>query len=173
VGRAGFYCIAPDVFLDPVQTMLNWEWWQATLDMPVPIVPVVQFPKRKRIDVYSAMRQAQFYAPFKPEMVAISNPSLTAAESIGIETVCAMVREVTGARWLHNLGAGWSPKDVADWRGLGCFDSIDSGAYYTDAQGGWRWRRDGKRERAGGDVGWRELAVENARAAVEVAKGDG
>jgi len=168
VKQPDYHCIAPDVFLNPSQTIRNWQWWQENVGLP--IVPVIQFPKRKRIDIYSAMRQAQYYAAWRPRFVAISNPSLTATESGGIVEACTIVREITGAAWLHNLGAGWSPEDVMDWRDLGCFDSIDSIAYYTDAQDGWLWRRDGGRERF--DRPWRELAVENARVAVEIARVD-
>jgi len=161
------YCIAPDVFLNPRQTIANWEWWQREIGLPV--VPVIQFSRRKRIGLYEAMRQADFYARWKPAVVAISNPGLTALESEGIAEVCSVVRTATGASWLHNLGAGWSPRDVRDWRELACFDSIDSVAYYTDAQAGWRWRLDGGCELC--DIPWRELAVENARVATGIARG--
>ena len=166
VGQHGYWCIAPDVFLDPHQTMRNWEWWQANVGLPV--VPVIQFPHKRQINLYSVVKQAHFYAPWRPECVAISNPALRAIESDGIEQVCQVVRSATGATWLHNLGAGWDPADIAAWRELNCFDSIDSIAYYTDAMGGWLWRRDGKREPS--ELPWREIALENARVATEIAR---
>lgn len=166
--EVGYHCIAPDVFLNPYQTQWNWEWWQENVGLRV--VPVIQFPKRRRLDVFSAVRQAQFYARWQPGFVAISNPGLLAMEGEGIAAVCAAVRAVMGEVWLHNLGAGWSSEDVRGWRELGCFDSVDSVAYYTDAQAGWSWRRDGKRERC--ERPWRELAVENARVAVKIARGE-
>lgn len=166
--QPGYYCIAPDVFLDPAATMRNWSWWQETVGLTV--VPVIQFPKRGRIDVYAALRQARFYAGWRPEFVCISNPMCSAIESEGIVDVCALVRQIAGARWLHYLGAGWWPQDVAAWRDLGCFNSIDSIAYYTDAKDGWLWRADGGRERS--DRAWRDLALENALAAAEIAQGD-
>lgn len=165
---SGAHCIAPDVFLDPAQTLANWRYWQETLRGPV-VVPVIQFAKKGKLDLMLAHRQARSYAghPF----VAISNPGLTAAQSArqNIVELCAIVRSVSGAARLHNLGAGWSPKDVAAWRDLGCFDSIDSIAYYTDAQDGWLWRLDGKRVRS--DLPQPELIALNACAAIAVAGG--
>jgi len=163
-GRSGYYCIAPDVFLDPHQTMRNWQWWQAHVGLPV--VPVIQFTKLKYLDLYAAAKQARFYADSQPEFVAISNPGLRCAESGGIETACQIAR-LAGAKWLHCLGAGWNPVDIIAWRKRRCFDSIDTIAYYTDAQDGWFWRSDGSRERS--KLPWRKIAVHNARVAVEIA----
>ena len=167
VGQGGYHCVAPDVFLHPVQTMWNWKWWQENIGLPV--VPVIQFSKKGCIDFYLAMRQAQYYAGWSPRFVAISNPSLRASESEAIRSVCAVVREITGAEWLHYLGAGWSPGDIRGWRDMGVFDSIDSIAYYTAAHEGQLWRRDGKWEYSSRPS--EELMVENARVAVEIARG--
>ena len=160
------YCVAPDEYLNPYQTMQNWQWWQETA-ADVPIVPVIQFERVKMLDLFIAMKQARFYAPYQPQFLAISTPATRAMESRAMIQICATVRRITGVTWLHNLGAGWSPSDIAEWRDLNCFDSIDSISYYQDAMRGWRWRLDGKRERTGGN--WRELARHNARVAVEIA----
>lgn len=168
INQSGYHCIAPDVFLEPELTMRNWEWWQEYVKLPV--VPVIQFPKLKRIDVYSALCQAQYYAPWRPEFVAISNPGLAAMESNGIVETCILVRQLAGAGWLHYLGAGWSPSDLTVWRDLACFDSLDTVAYYTDAQEGILWRRDDGQEWS--DRPWRDIALENAKVAVAIARGD-
>jgi hypothetical protein len=161
------YCIAPDEYLNPQRTMKNWLWW--TQNVPdVLVVPVIQFERVKRLDLAVVVRQARFYAPFEPSFLAISNPGLRAIESELMPQICDVVRKVTGAHWLHNLGAGWSPRDVREWRELGCFDSLDSIAYYTDAQDGWKWRVDGKRAKSTDD--WRDLAHGNARVAVSIAE---
>jgi hypothetical protein len=165
-GQPGYRCIAPDVFLDPAATMRNWTHWHGQVSLPV--VPVIQFPRRGQLDLYSTLKQAKFYAPFQPDFICISNPALNAAQSAPLVELCALVRQATGATWLHNLGAGWSPHDIAAWRDLACFDSIDSIAYYTDAQDGWLWRRDGGRQRS--DQTWRDLARQNALAAIEIAR---
>lgn len=155
-------CIAPDVYLDPAATMRNWRWWQDEIGLPV--APVIQFPRVKQLDVYSAVKQAKFYAPWRPPFVAISNPGLRAIECRDLmPTLCRLVRQATGATWLHNLGAGWDAADIHAWRELACFDSIDSIAYYQDAQAGGRW--------AGRGDGWVEIAVLNAEHATAVAAG--
>ncbi|RMG91195.1 MAG: hypothetical protein D6706_18425 [Chloroflexi bacterium] len=157
----GVCCVAPDVYLDPSQTMRNWDWWQK--HMGVPVAPVIQFRKERQIDLYVALRQARYYAHWEPDIVFISNPGLRAIESSEIAVVCRVIRQVTGARWLHNLGAGWDPADIIAWREMGCFDSIDSIAYYTDAQSGWAWRMDGKRTLCKRE--WLDIARDNAQVA--------
>ena len=133
--------IAPDVFLDHNATMKNWRWWHDNIGLPV--VPVIQFSSR-RLDPYVIIRQSKFYAGYKPPVVAIGNPMLSATESRELMPMIAYtVRQITGARWIHHLGAGWSPKDIMAWREMNCFDSIDSIAYYTDAQNGKMWHASG------------------------------
>lgn len=162
-------CIAPDVYLRPGETMRNWRWWHAHIKLPV--VPVIQFPKR--FSYLSAVQQALFYAPYRSSVLAISNPGLEAIEAGELmRRLAQRVREVVGARALHLLGAGWSPQDIIAWRNMGCFESIDSIAWYTDARDGWVWQIGGRRERVThGD--WREIALENARVACLLAADTG
>lgn len=165
---ANVHCIAPDEYLSPAATLANWRHWHQ--HFAIAIVPVIQFKRAKTLDLYTAIRQAKAYAPCAPSFVAISNPALSAALSGTLmQQICTTVRAITGATWLHNLGAGWHPKDIAAWRELACFDSIDSIAYYTDAQDGYKWRADGYRERSKDK--WIDLAVHNARIAQEIARG--
>lgn len=165
-GQSGYHCIAPDAYLDPALTQRNWRWWQEHVGLPV--VPVIQFPSVRQLDLYAALRQAEFYAAAQPPFVAISNPGLTATASTNIALICAEVRRITGCRWLHNLGAGWTPADIAAWRDHACFDSIDSVAYYTDAQRGIRWRLDGRVEATNSP--WRATALVNAAVARLIAE---
>ena len=163
------HCIAPDVYLDPRQTMRNWEWWQTNFP-EIKVVPVIQFERERTLDWYCAVRQAEFYAQFHPGFIAVSNPALRASESGVMIEICAAVREITKAKWLHNLGAGWSPDDIAAWRELGCFDSIDSVSYYEDAKRGKCWRRDGKIEICRTKTNWRAVAHHNAEVANTLAE---
>lgn len=164
-GQPGYHCIAPDVYLDPDRTMRNWRWWQENVALPV--VPVIQLRKARRVDLFAVQQQARFYAPWRPAFVAISNPGLRAGQSRDMVHACRIVREETACAWLHNLGAGWDPRDIAAWRDEAGFDSIDSIAYYTDARDGWLWLRGGGRVPATGP--WRETAVANALAATQIA----
>jgi hypothetical protein len=155
-------CIAPDVFLDPAATVANWHWWQK--EPVVTVAPVIQFRHKRKLDVYTAIQQAKAYAPARPPFVAISNPGLRAVECRDLmPVICAQVRAITGAKWLHNLGAGWDMADIHAWRNLGCFDSIDSIAYYTAAQDGIDWS-------ARGATTWPERAAHNALAAQPVSE---
>lgn len=137
--------IAPDKFLDPYKSMANYNFWQQYIGLP--IVPVIQFTKAKKIDLYSALKQVDFYLNFKnknemyprrPKIFAISNPSLTAKESKQIVYLIEYMRK-QGIEWIHNLGAGWNTNDCKDWHKIG-FDSIDSISYYTDAERGLAWK---------------------------------
>lgn len=161
-GGENIICIAPDVYLSPDATQRNWLWWQE--EVGVPVAPVIQFRQERRLDLYGAVEQARFYGQWSPPFVAISNPALRAQECRDVmPALCRLVRSASGATWLHNLGAGWDVADVRAWRDMRSFDSIDSIAYYTAAQGGERW--------SGRGDGWQETAVANAYHATHVAAG--
>lgn len=163
----GVYCIAPDVYLDPAQTMYNWGVWKRKYSH-VPVVPVIQFRRPNVLDVSLALYQARFYASVHPDMIAISNPGMWAAGAgKTMVQICQLVRRITGVRHIHCLGAGWSPRDIAQWRDMQCFDSVDSIAWYKNAQEGILWRADGKCERS--DLPWREIARVNAQVATQIA----
>lgn len=155
-------CIAPDVCKDPFQTMRNFAWWQRVVDLPV--VPVIQ-PRIKKLDIFLVLRQAQFYRDYRSEWIAISNGTLHSSEADQMAEVCKVVRAMTGATWLHCLGAGWNPLDAKGWFDLG-FDSIDSTAYLTDAKRGCLWRAWG-RESQIVDWPWQDIVVANAAAIMD------
>jgi hypothetical protein len=165
----GKYCdthvrfVAPDVYLDPYTTMRNWSWWRKNTSIPV--IPVIQFEHEKRVDLYCAMKQLDFYAQYSPTWLAISNPgcwSIEVAATMG--HVCSMARRITGAQWLHNLGAGWSNSDIQRWFDIG-FNSIDSIAYYTDAKSGLLWRLGGDGKDQLVDFNWPDVAIQNFKVA--------
>lgn len=149
------YGIAPDVFLNPRQTLRNWEIWQKK-NYP-PVIPVFQSSRARWYDWVWFKRQAETYADANPSMIAFSNPSMRQIPIAGTIALIVMIREITGAQWVHNLGAGWNKDDIQQWQRLGCFDSIDSIAYYT-TRDSWRgiiWK--GK-----------ERAIDNAKFANEL-----
>ena len=161
-------CIAPDVYLDPRQTMRNFLDWQRAGKHSV--VPVFQTTRARYFDLRSFREQAACYASFAlPKLfgrpvVAIGDPSLSANEcGNALLHACEIIRQKIPDAWVHVLGAGWSREDVEAWRRLGCVDSIDSIAYYEDARAGivWQGAKPGKN--------WRETAVNNALVAIAAA----
>ncbi len=151
--------IAPDVFLNPTQTMKNWSWWQENINQPV--VPVLQARKKGVLAGTGLLQQARFYARWRPPVVAISNPGMRALQVDGFGLVLKMIRNLTSCHWLHNLGAGWDVDDARRWLVMG-FNSVDSIAYYTDAQSGKAWRTTGGTEPSASS--FVDLALWNAAA---------
>jgi len=144
--RKPVFLFAPDVFLNPTQTMRQFSEWHSRHGIPV--VPVVQFnSKNGSVDLHRMRKQLEFYRAYggllphwegKP-FVCISNPSKRAIEGKNVVRVATLARQVMGEVWLHNLGAGWDREDILAWKNTAAFDSMDSIAYYTSAQDGWRW----------------------------------
>lgn len=165
--RGAVHCIAPDVYLAPKATVANYKVWRQRWG--VPVVPVIQFERVGRLDMRVADWQARFYAPTRPPWLAISNPALRASEAGLMATITRLVRAVTGAEWLHCLGAGWDPLDTAAWLDLG-FDSVDSVAYLEDARRGRQWRAQG-REWVPSRESWVKIAEANALATVQTCEG--
>lgn len=128
--------IAPDKFLDPHTTMNNYKFWMKYINHPV--VPVIQFPVFKKIDLLSALKQVDFYIENRNIIMAISNPGLNGKQGKSIAYLIEYMRK-NGVEWIHNLGAGWNANDCKDWFDLG-FNSIDSISYYTDADRGIEWK---------------------------------
>lgn len=166
-------CIAPDEYLNPRVTMNRFSDWHS--HHSIPVVPVIQFPREKHLDLFSAYRQAQFYAAQREALpryqgrpfLAVSNPNLRASQCYSLKALCLRIRALFGPCWLHCLGAGWWPQDIVDWRNLGCFDSIDSIAYYTDAQQHQRWQ--GQYVVSDFDTPFPALAAHNAHVARQIA----
>lgn len=157
-----WYGVMPDAYLDPDLTVKLFEWWVQHTNKR--LGPVIQFKGKKDLGMYVLAEQIRVYREYKPSIVFISNPGLTGFESgdarfLGLVSVC---REHFPGAWLHVLGAGWDLQDIALWSQSG-IDSIDSIAYYTDAQDGRAWWRAGE--------SWEETAVANAVAGGFIAAG--
>lgn len=160
--------IAPDVYLDPRQTLDNWRIWHHEMFLGR-VVPVIQFEHKREWSLLPVKLQCAQYAINAPHpFVCISNPGSRAAEvpADTVRAVIDMARTMLGATWVHNLGAGWDIDDVRRWGTLG-FDSIDTIAYYTAAKAGESW--DG----LDSDTDWRHTAIRNAFAAAAVLGGQG
>jgi hypothetical protein len=130
--------IAPDEFMNPLQTMANFKLWNE--NELGKVAPVLQFKKTKQLDIWTITEQCKFYSKYNPQFVAISNPGMTAIQAQNImPQIIKIVRKMIAPKWIHNLGAGWNAADASEWIKQG-FDSIDSIAYYTDAQNKKSWR---------------------------------
>lgn len=166
--RPGMLCIAPDVYPDGRATMQRYRRYRERFS--VPLVPVVQGD-----DWFDSRRQIRFYAPFRPEAIALSNPGRRYDEYAPLlawQIEC--VRRYHGDIHIHSLGAGWTPEEAGQYRsfhGLGSFDTI---AYYTQAREveGWagnrHWQAAPEPSRCpcaacrAGLADWRYIAMHNA-----------
>ena len=140
----GMVHVAPDVYLNPHQTMRNWSLWQEQYP-DVEVAPVIQFRSRSRLSAGVVVKQARFYAAWSPKWVAVSNPDTNIMSIDEWRVICTIIRRILGDIWLHCLGAGWDTHQVEAWHQSGLFDSMDSIAYYTDAEAGLRWYSDGNK----------------------------
>lgn len=126
------YAVAPDEFLNPKQTLKNWEYWHAC-GYPADVVPVLQCTRKGTYDWKAIQEQALVYKEYSPDFICFSNPGLRCLEKTELlREMMSRVRRITGAKHLHNLGAGWDIQDICAWRDSGIFDSIDSISYYTE-----------------------------------------
>jgi len=166
--------IAPDVYLDPKQSVQNFRNWHRGGTNP-PVIPVLHSTRAKYYDLYSMAQQVAFYATqplprlYGRPVIAIGNPNLRASECRAV--LPHLRRIILGAlpdAWIHVLGAGWDVEDITLWRKSGCADSIDSIAYYEDAKAGSIWSP--IQMPLDALTGWRAIAAHNATLAVKLAK---
>lgn len=123
-------CVAPDVFLNPVQSMYNFRKWQSMSSIKV--AAVLQAERKGNININNLMKQAEFYRKYT-DTIFFSNPALTAetAKNLKIQKLFKFMKQELEVKWIHNLGAGWNLTDIQNWKNIGYFDSMDSIAYYT------------------------------------------
>ncbi len=128
--RDGMLCVAPDEFLNPIQSMMNFQKWHKS-GLFANITPVLQCEKKFVVNAKSILQQAEFYSVYS-DTILFSNPGLTAEMSReqNIEQVFKRVKEI-GYKWIHNLGAGWNIEDIRAWANIRYLDSFDSVSYYT------------------------------------------
>lgn len=180
LGNSGWR-IMPDEYLHPEATMNNFcEWNKRFPDCSV--VPVIQFRREHEFELYTALKQLEFYAPFKPSRICISNPAYVALEwREDLTALAGMVKRIIPGCWIHVLGAGWTPREILDYAAIREIDSIDSIAYYIDAKDGEAWYLNGRTELGRPEscscpvctsqksTDWRGLALHNAWVAQELA----
>lgn len=173
LNNTGWYMM-PDEYLRPDATVANWMRWRR-LYPDLPVVPIIQFRREKRVDLALALEQARTYARFNPPCICISNPACTALDwADALRMLAAMIRRLMPRAWIHVLGAGWDVRDVMRYAEIDAIDSIDSIAYYSDAQEGVAWHLHGRAEKErpegcgcpacsnGAPADWRRLALHNA-----------
>lgn len=138
------FCVAPDVFLNPIKTVGNLKKWVQN-DFFADVNVVFQFQQKKRIDIESVRYMLDEYEaiPHSKDIAFFSNPGLGGADAQSfyceIQAICELIRSY-GYQWIHVLGAGWSVDCITKWATFvgNAIDSLDSIAYYT-AKPNWRY----------------------------------
>lgn len=123
-------CVAPDMFLNPVQSMYNFNKWRTQSEMKV--AAVLQSDRKYSVNLKDLMKQAEYYRKYT-DVIFFSNPGLTgeAAKALHLQKLFKFMKKELKVKWVHNLGAGWSIDDIRSWCRIGYFDSMDSIAYYN------------------------------------------
>lgn len=122
--------VAPDVFLNPFQTMKNFEKWVKKYP-DCQVWPVIQFAYKK-VEWAIIKYQLDFYADFfdRLEVIFLSNPSLRFGNYLF--DIFQIIKDYCEVAWLHNLGAGWDIEDITGYSKMPGLDSIDSISYYKN-----------------------------------------
>lgn len=133
--RENTLCIAPDIFLNPMESMWNMRTWFKNNYYPH-VTAVIQCTQKGWIDLNDLKYQADYYSNFTNEF-CFSNNGLTGemAQYFRLERLFEYMKKNLNAKWIHILGAGWSLKDIKDWMKISYFDSMDSIAYYQCNEG--------------------------------------
>ena len=128
-------CVAPDEFLNPVQTMMNFKKWRKN-GFFHKVAAVLQCERKYEVNIEQLKWQAEFYREYT-DVIFFSNNGLRGkyAQSIGIERLFKYMKENLNVKWIHVLGAGWGIEDIKDWCAIPYFDSLDSIAYYRSSNG--------------------------------------
>lgn len=123
-------CVAPDEFLNPEQTMVNFGVWKKA-KLFDKITPVMQSEKMYEFNFDILKFQANFYSEYS-DTIFFSNNGLTSqqAKALNIERLFEYCKNI-GYNWIHCLGGGWSIEDVKGWSNIKHLDSFDSVAYYS------------------------------------------
>lgn len=126
------FCVAPDEYLNPIASMSNFISWKNS-KLFQSVCPVIQSWHEKQIDENCIMKQVKFYRKnTSQDRIFFSNNALTASEAsfFGLNEIFRKIHQA-GFKWIHNLGAGWSLKDIKEWKKFEQLDSMDSIAYYS------------------------------------------
>lgn len=125
-------CVAPDEFLNPMQSMWNLRKWFKYGFYTKNIAAIIQAERKEYIDMNNLKFQVDYYSNFT-DIMFFSNNGLTGemAKMFKLEELFRYMKEIHKVKWIHILGAGWNIKDIKDWCSINYFDSLDSIAYYN------------------------------------------
>jgi len=126
-------CVAPDEFLNPVQSMRNMQLWHK-YNFYSKVGAVLQSSRQFEVNLEELKYQVDFYLDYT-DIFLFSNPSLRGdiAKQLCLGELFYYIKE-KGGKWIHILGGGWSLEDIQDWFEIDGFNSIDSIAYYTTTE---------------------------------------
>lgn len=132
--RENMLCVAPDEFMNSVQSMMNFQKW-ITKGLFKNISPVLQSDNKGLFKEKDILTQAEFYREYT-DTILWGSPKLTAkqAKALHIEKTFKKLKQM-GFKWIHKLGAGWDIEDIKQWKEIECLDSFDSIAYYQTTFG--------------------------------------
>ena len=134
------FAVAPDVYLDAPRSIKNLRWWHDNGGPPVG--PVLQFRDPHRISIAESRLQLLEYAKTAPHpMVFVGNADKAGAsvDPLDVHALVQSCRDLLGAQYVHNLGAGWNPADIRAWQRVGGFTSMDSISPWWGAKRGECW----------------------------------
>ena len=125
------FCVAPDEWLNPSQSMYNFHLWNK-LGLYENIVPVLQSEQKNLFDLDNLKKQADYYRG-KSKYVFIGNNNLTpeVARNLRFQSLLDYLHNI-GYEYVHLLGAGWNDDEIVGWSTFDYLNSVDSIAYYKD-----------------------------------------
>lgn len=128
--KSNTLCIAPDEFLNPVQTMKNFRTWQRN-NLFSKITPVLQRSVKKIVNIDELKMQAEYYREYS-DTVCVANAGMYGHEALlsRMDVLLRYIKKDLDYQWIHILGAGYSIEDIDNWKKVGNFDSLDSRAYF-------------------------------------------
>lgn len=129
-GGENTICIAPDVYLSPMQSIWNMRMWHK-MGLYPHVAAVMQPEREGVVDIKQLAWQAEYYRKYT-DVICLSVNKIRGeiASAFEIERIFKYAKSI-GYRWIHVLGAGWSIKDIRAWKQIQYFDSMDSIAYYS------------------------------------------
>lgn len=150
------YSVAPDVFLNPKQSMKNFQIWKDCDHRDYEVWPVIQCSS-KRIEWPLIQYQLDFYTKFFVafEILFFSNPSLRSHTYP--KDIFQKIKDKYPVKWIHILGAGWDIQDIQGYANMRGLDSIDSIAWHNSTEtilGNWQNIKGTRREIAIGNANY-------------------
>lgn len=128
--RENVLCVAPDVALNPMDSMQNFKKWHKKGYFEK-IVPVLHSPSKYSFDEATLMFQAEFYRRFT-DVIFWGSPKASADFALGLHYDRIFEKlKAMGFKWIHKLGVGWNLQEIEFWKNMPFLDSFDSISYYN------------------------------------------